>query len=94
MSALYAFLAERGRDILTGLGEHVYLTVVAMALAVGVAVPLGLLLTRLERFANKVIAAELGVCERTVEIHRAHVMQKMQVHSLAELVQASLTVRE
>jgi FixJ family two-component response regulator len=46
-----------------------------------------------EGHANKVIAAELGVCERTVEIHRAHVMQKMGVGSLAELIQTTLTAK-
>src|SRR5262249_17751433 len=35
---------------------------------------------------NKQIAAELGTSERTVKAHRAQVMAKMQVASLAELV--------
>ncbi|MBP0113433.1 MULTISPECIES: response regulator transcription factor [Bradyrhizobium] len=35
---------------------------------------------------NKQIARELGTTERTVKAHRHQVMEKMQVHSLAELV--------
>jgi len=38
---------------------------------------------------NKIIAAELGAAERTVKAHRARVMQKMRVSSLAELVRAA-----
>jgi FixJ family two-component response regulator len=35
---------------------------------------------------NKHVATELGISERTVKAHRAQVMQKMHVTSLAELV--------
>ena len=36
--------------------------------------------------ANKVVACELGISEKTVETHRARVMGKLAVGSLAELV--------
>lgn len=38
--------------------------------------------------ANKVIAMDLGVSQRTVELHRARVMRKLRMRSVAELVHA------
>lgn len=35
---------------------------------------------------NKQIAAELGTTEKTVKVHRGRVMEKLEVHSVAELV--------
>lgn len=47
----------------------------------------------LEGNANKVVALELNLSQRTVEIHRARVMDKMQTRSLAELVRMVIAVR-
>lgn len=40
--------------------------------------------------ANKVIAMDLEVSQRTVEIHRARVMEKMRARSLADLVRMAM----
>jgi two-component system, NarL family, response regulator NreC len=36
--------------------------------------------------SNKEIGARLGISPRTVDAHRAHIMDKLQVHRLSELV--------
>jgi FixJ family two-component response regulator len=39
---------------------------------------------------NKVIAADLSISERTVEVHRSHVMEKLNVRTLAQLVRIKI----
>ena len=42
---------------------------------------------------NKQIAHDLGLAEKTVKVHRARVMKKMGLRSIADLVRASITKR-
>ena len=42
--------------------------------------------------ANKEIAAALGLSPKTVEVHRSHVMEKMQASSIAELVRLVVSI--
>jgi len=39
---------------------------------------------------NKVVASDLGISERTVEVHRSHLMQKLDVQTLAQLVRVKI----
>ena len=41
---------------------------------------------------NKVMAADLGISQRTVEIHRARVMEKMEARSLAQAVRMMMDI--
>lgn len=43
---------------------------------------------------NKVIAQELGISPRTVELHRSKVMDKLSAHSLSEVVRAAILVTD
>ena len=43
--------------------------------------------------ANKAVAIDMKISERTVELHRAHIMQKMQARGIAQLVQMVLALR-
>jgi len=43
--------------------------------------------------ANKEIAALLGLSPKTVEVHRSHVMEKMEASSVAELVRLTLVAQ-
>jgi len=47
-----------------------------------------------EGAANKVIAIDLNLSERTVEIHRAKVMEKMGARSVAHLVKLHMTLTD
>jgi two-component system response regulator FixJ len=43
-----------------------------------------------EGLQNRVIASKLGISPRTVEIHRAHMMEKLEAHSLSDVVRIAL----
>ncbi|HUP24419.1 MAG TPA: response regulator [Thermoanaerobaculia bacterium] len=43
---------------------------------------------------NKVVASDLGVSQRTVEIHRSRVMEKMEATSFAHLMNMAMLLQE
>ncbi len=43
---------------------------------------------------NKVIASEFGLAQKTVEVHRAHVMEKMRAESFADLVKMAIAIEK
>lgn len=47
-----------------------------------------------EGHANKVIGFELGISERTVEVHRSQVMKKLEARSLAQLVKIKIDLEK
>lgn len=49
------FLQSNGQDLLFKIGEHFYIAIIALALGAIVAVPLGILLTRLDKISRYVI---------------------------------------
>ncbi len=44
--------------------------------------------------SNKAVAEELGISVRTAEFHRARIMKKMQMHNLADLTLARVTIAD
>ncbi|MBX6420456.1 MAG: response regulator transcription factor [Nevskia sp.] len=44
--------------------------------------------------ANKAVAIDLGLSERTVELHRANIMRKLEARGLAQLVQMLIALKE
>ncbi len=42
---------------------------------------------------NREVAAQLGISPRTVEVHKARIMEKLECRSLAELIRMNLATR-
>ena len=43
--------------------------------------------------SNREISTALNISPKTVEVHRARVMEKMEVHSVSELVRMTLVIQ-
>ena len=44
--------------------------------------------------SNKLAAFELGISPRTIEIHRSHIMHKLKVRSMSDLVRIALSAQQ
>jgi two-component system, LuxR family, response regulator FixJ len=42
---------------------------------------------------NKIIARQLGISFRTVELHRAHIIEKLQARSLSDLIRMAIILK-
>jgi two-component system, LuxR family, response regulator FixJ len=42
---------------------------------------------------NKIIARQLGISFRTVELHRAHIIEKLQARSLSDLIRMAIIIK-
>jgi len=42
---------------------------------------------------NKIIARHLGISFRTVELHRAHIIEKLQARSLSDLIRMAIIIK-
>jgi FixJ family two-component response regulator len=41
---------------------------------------------------SKVVADDLGISERTVEAHRSHIMHKLGIHTVAQLIRLKIQI--
>ena len=55
MESIFSFLSSNGSELLFKIWEHIYISLIAASLGIIVAVPLGVLLTRIPKFANAVM---------------------------------------
>jgi len=55
MGSLFSFLSENGIELIVKTWEHIYISLVAILLGIIVAVPIGILLTRVPKIANFIL---------------------------------------
>jgi len=78
--------------------EHVYTIIAPHKAQAGAVVVLDarsgeILALAIEGSSSKVIATKLGISYRTVELHRSRLIEKLNVHSIAEFARLMRTPR-